>query len=66
MKSMVDFATKIAFITSPILGILNYLVIHGKTMPEENKPKLFLKVLSWVGIVYLLGFSVYFLYLTMN
>ena len=33
MKEMVDFATKVAFITSPILAVLNYLVIHGKTMP---------------------------------
>ncbi|PCI94736.1 MAG: hypothetical protein COB15_13260 [Flavobacteriales bacterium] len=66
MKEMVDFATKIAFITSPILAILNYLVIHGKTMPEENKPSLFLKVLSWVGIVYLIGFSIYFIWLSVN
>jgi Mn2+/Fe2+ NRAMP family transporter len=64
MKGMVDFATKVAFITSPIIAVLNYLVIHGKTMPEENKPNLFLKVLSWVGIIYLIGFSIYFLYLT--
>ena len=66
MKEMVDFATKIAFITSPILAILNYLVIHGKTMPEDNKPSLFLKVLSWVGIVYLIGFSIYFIWLSVN
>ena len=65
MKSMVDFATKIAFVTSPILAILNYLVIHGKTMPEENKPNLFLKVLSWIGMLYLIGFSIYFIYLTL-
>jgi Mn2+/Fe2+ NRAMP family transporter len=66
MKGMVDFATKVAFITSPILAILNYLVIHGKTMPDENKPNLFLKVLSWVGIIYLLGFSIYFIWLSVN
>ena len=64
MKAMVDFATKIAFITSPILGLLNYLVIHGKTMPNENKPNVFLKVLSWIGLVYLFGFSAYFIYLS--
>lgn len=63
MKSMVDFATKVAFITSPIIAVLNYLVIYGKTMPKENQPSLFLKILSWVGIIYLIGFSVYFLYL---
>ncbi|MBL4593773.1 MAG: Nramp family divalent metal transporter [Flavobacteriales bacterium] len=64
MKTMVDFATKVAFITSPILAILNYLVIHGKTMPKENRPGLFLKLLSWLGMTYLVGFSIYFLYLT--
>ncbi len=64
MKSMVDFATKIAFITSPILAILNYLVIHGKTMPQENKPGLFLKYLSWIGLIYLIGFSAYFIYIS--
>jgi len=66
MKAMVDFATKIAFITSPILAILNYMAIHGKTMPDENKPSLFLKLLSWIGIVYLIGFSTYFIYLSIN
>lgn len=64
MKAMVDFATKVAFITSPILAILNYLAITGKTMPKENKPGLLLKVLSWLGIIYFIGFSTYFIYLT--
>ncbi len=64
MKAMVDFATKVAFITSPILAILNYLAINGNTMPEENKPKGLLKWVSWLGIIYFVGFSVYFIYLT--
>ncbi|PCJ25134.1 MAG: hypothetical protein COA97_08275 [Flavobacteriales bacterium] len=63
MKAMVDFATSIAFITSPIIAILNYLAVNGKTMPEENKPSLLLKILSWIGIVYLIGFSTYFIHL---
>ena len=65
MKAMVDFATKVAFITSPILAILNYLAINGDTMPNANKPNLFLRIVSWLGITYLLGFSIYFLYLTL-
>jgi len=63
MKTMVDFATKVAFITSPIIAILNYLVINGKTMPSESKQSYFLKILSWIGIIYLIGFSLYFVYL---
>lgn len=64
MKAMVDFATKVAFLTSPILAILNYLVITGKTMPEENKPGRLLRIISWLGIAYFIGFSIYFLYLS--
>ncbi len=61
MKALVDFATTVAFLSSPIIAILNYLVINGKTMPAENKPGLLLKVISWMGILYFIGFSIYFI-----
>ncbi|PJC63126.1 MAG: iron transporter [Flavobacteriales bacterium CG_4_9_14_0_2_um_filter_32_27] len=64
MKAMIDVATAIAFLTSPIIAILNYLVITGKTMPEDKKPPLFLKILSGLGILFFLGFSIYYLYIT--
>ncbi|MDF1672076.1 MAG: Nramp family divalent metal transporter [Vicingaceae bacterium] len=60
MKDLVDFATTVAFLSSPIIAILNFLVINGKTMPAENKPGLLLKVVSWLGILYFIGFSIYF------
>jgi Mn2+/Fe2+ NRAMP family transporter len=66
MKALVDFATTIAFITSPILAILNYLAITGKTMPKENKPGFFLRMISWLGIIYFIGFTSYFLYLSFS
>ncbi len=62
MNALVDFATVIAFVTSPIIALLNYFAITGKTMPVENKPKMLLKVISWLGIIYFIGFTVYFLY----
>lgn len=61
MKELVDFATIIAFVTSPVIAILNYFAVTGKTMPEDKKPSLFLKALSWIGILYFIGFTVYFL-----
>ena len=60
MKALVDFATTMAFLSSPIIAILNYLVINGKTMPNENKPGILLKIVSWLGIIYFIGFSIYF------
>lgn len=61
MKTLVDFATIIAFVTSPIIAILNLLVVTGKTMPEENKPGRLLKSISYLGIAYFILFTVYFL-----
>lgn len=64
MKTMIDFATAIAFLTSPIIAILNYLVITGKSMPEDKKPSSLLKILSVLGILFFIGFSVYYLFIT--
>ena len=64
MKALVDFATTVAFLSSPIIAILNYLVVTGKTMPNQFKPSKFLKILSWIGISYFIGFSVYFIFIS--
>jgi Mn2+/Fe2+ NRAMP family transporter len=64
MKTMVDFATKVAFIPSPVIAILNYLVINGKTIPEQYRQRKLLKIVSWIGMLYLVGFSIYFVCLS--
>jgi Mn2+/Fe2+ NRAMP family transporter len=66
MKALVDFATTIAFVTSPILAILNYKTIMGTTMPEENKPGKVLRIISWCGIIYFIGFTIYFMVITFS
>ena len=60
MGTFVNIATSISFITAPILAILSYLAITGKTMPKENQPSLFLKTLAWVGMIFLTGFGMYY------
>lgn len=60
MKTMIDFATAVAFLTSPIIAILNHIVITGKTMPNDKKPSLLLKSLSIIGILFFISFSIYF------
>ncbi len=60
MKAMVNFATTVAFVTAPVIAILNYLAVTGKTMPEDKKPKRWLRIFSIVGIIYFIAFSVYF------
>ncbi|MCF8370450.1 MAG: Nramp family divalent metal transporter [Bacteroidales bacterium] len=61
MKFMVDLATTLSFITAPILGWMNFKVVRGSNVPEYARPKKWLVILSWVGLVVLSAFSVYFL-----
>lgn len=61
MSFLVDLATTLSFLTAPVLGYMNYKVITGSNVPKEHQPKLWLKVLSWVGLILLTGFSVYYI-----
>ncbi|TXD50970.1 MULTISPECIES: NRAMP family divalent metal transporter [unclassified Polaribacter] len=62
MGSLIKIATILSFLTAPFYAILNYVLITGKHTPKEHQPKLFTKVLSIVGIIFLLGFSTWFLF----
>ena len=61
MGLLVKIATILSFLTAPFYAILNYILITGKHTPKEHQPNLYLKILSWFGIVFLIGFSVWFL-----
>lgn len=61
MGLLVKIATILSFLTAPFYAILNYILITGKHTPKEHQPNIYLKVLSWLGIVFLTGFSVWFL-----
>jgi Mn2+/Fe2+ NRAMP family transporter len=61
MGNLVKIATILSFLTAPFYAILNYILITGKYTPKEHQPGLFTRILSIVGIVFLIGFSVWFL-----
>ncbi|MFP4470363.1 MAG: Nramp family divalent metal transporter [Bacteroidales bacterium] len=61
MGFMVDLATTISFVTAPVFAILNYRVIRGSEIPPEARPKKWLLVYAWLGIIFLLAFSVFYL-----
>ena len=61
MGFMVKIATIVSFLTAPFYAILNYLLISGKYTPAEHRPGILLRILSITGIVFLLGFSGWFL-----
>ena len=62
MRTMVDIATTLSFVTAPILAILNYKVVTNKHMPSDAKPKMWLQIYAWIGIVFLSGFTIFYLF----
>ncbi len=62
MGIMIKIATILSFLTAPFYALLNYILVTGKHMPKEHQPNIYLKILSWIGIVFLVGFSFWFLY----
>jgi len=62
MGFLVKTATILSFLTAPFYAIVNYILISSKHTPEEWRPSLQLKMLSWFGILFLIGFSTWYLY----
>lgn len=61
MGLMVKIATVLSFLTAPFYATLNFLLITGKHTPEEHRPNIYMKILSISGIIFLVGFSVWYL-----
>ena len=62
MGQMVEVATILSFLIAPVLAWLNYKVVTDKHMPVDARPGIFLRVLSWVGIVFFVAFTFIYLY----
>jgi len=61
MGMLIKIATVLSFLTAPFFAIINYILISGKHTPENWRPSLPLKILSWFGILFLIGFSIWYL-----
>ncbi len=61
MGKLVEIATVLSFLTAPFYAIANYLVINGKNVPKEAQPSKALKILSWISIILLIAFSIWYL-----
>jgi Mn2+/Fe2+ NRAMP family transporter len=61
MGLLVKIATVLSFLTAPFYAIINYKLISSKHTPEKARPSLKMHILSWLGVIFLIGFSVYYL-----
>lgn len=59
--TLVKIATIISFLTAPFYAIINYKLITSKHTPKADQPSLFIKVLSWLGMAFLLGFGLWYI-----
>jgi Mn2+/Fe2+ NRAMP family transporter len=62
MVHMVTLATTLSFLMAPVFAWLNYKVVTDEHMPMESRPGKFLRVLSWIGIIFFAFFSIIFIY----
>jgi Mn2+/Fe2+ NRAMP family transporter len=61
MRSLLDFATVISFLAAPFFAYINFKVVKSDFFPKEYHPKKWLIVLSWAGLIFLMGFSIIFI-----
>ncbi|SFZ93825.1 Mn2+ and Fe2+ transporters of the NRAMP family [Flaviramulus basaltis] len=61
MGLLIKIATILSFITAPFYAIINYKLICSKHTPKAWHPSKQLHILSWLGIAFLIGFSIWYL-----
>lgn len=64
MRFMVDLATTLSFLTAPVLAVMNYKVVTGKSMPVSGKPSRGMRIYAWAGMIFLSAFTIF--YVTWN
>lgn len=61
MGLLVKIATIVSFLTAPFYAIVNYILISSKHTPEKWRPSKALHLVSLLGIIFLIGFSLWYL-----
>jgi Mn2+/Fe2+ NRAMP family transporter len=61
MGLLIKIATILSFLTAPFYAIINYRLITSRHTPKASQPGQNMRILSWMGIIFLIGFSIYYL-----
>lgn len=56
-RTLIDFTTTLSFLVAPIIAVVNFRLMNKKYIGEQARPPIWLRVLSYLGILFLLGFS---------
>lgn len=66
MRTMVDFATSVSFLTAPLLAFIHYRISQSPEVQMVYPVSLGLRILSLGGLAFLTSFALYYLYLLLN
>lgn len=61
MGALIKIATILSFLTAPFYAIMNYILICSKHTPKPWKPSKLMHILSILGILFLIGFNIWYL-----
>ena len=65
MGNLVALATFVSFVVAPIIGYMNLKNVMSNDIPAEYRPNKNLRLLTYLGIVFLSCFSLYYFYVVM-
>ncbi len=61
-KLLIDIATTLSFLVAPIIAFINYRLVTAEDFPSDARPGLLMHILSITGIIFLTGFSLFYLW----
>jgi Mn2+/Fe2+ NRAMP family transporter len=62
IKTLVDIATTLSFLVAPFVAAANWYLVSSSDFPKDARPSWTMQILSLLGMLFLVGFSI--LYLT--
>ncbi len=65
MGQLVALATFVSFVVAPIIGYMNLKNVMSEDLPDLNKPKKWLQILTYLGIVFLGCFSLLYFWMVL-
>lgn len=57
-RDLIDFTTTFSFLVAPIIAVVNFRLMNKKYIGENAGPPEWMKILSYLGIAFLLAFSI--------
>jgi Mn2+/Fe2+ NRAMP family transporter len=61
-RALVDLATTLSFLGTPVFAFFNHRAMHAREVPEELRPGRALAAWSWAGIAFWAAFAALFLW----